>query len=250
MNKWKYFDITHREHLLCNPMVVDKFEQLVDLLRLESGAQILEIALGKGEFIVQLVERYGVGGVGVDLSPYCIADARRKVEQRVPHADLSFIEMDGADYEPAEGVSYDLAACIGASWIFGGHQGTLEQLKRVTKLGGWVVTGEPYWRTKPAGEYLEAIGASQATYGTHYENGAIGEALGLTLAYTLVSNEDDWDKYEGLQWYASDKWASSHPDDPDLGEVLARVQESREAYLKWGRDTLGWAIYLFRNGER
>ena len=50
--------------LLRHPMAIDKPEQLVDLLRLESGARVLEIALGKGEFIVQLAERYGVGGVG------------------------------------------------------------------------------------------------------------------------------------------------------------------------------------------
>lgn len=250
MDKWKYFDITHREHLLCHPMALDKFEQIIDLVCLESGAQVLEIALGKGEFIVRLAERYSVGGVGVDLSPYCVADARRKVAGRVPDANLSLVEMDGADYEPAEGVSFDLAACIGASWIYGGHRGTLAYLKRVTSPGGWVVTGEPYWRAEPAGEYLDAIGASPGTYGTHYENVAAGETLGLTLAYTLVSNEDDWDEYEGLQWYAAEGWAHSHPDDPDVGEVLARVRKSREEYLKWGRDTLGWAIYLFRNGER
>jgi SAM-dependent methyltransferase len=250
VDKWKYFDITHRDHLLCNPMAPDKFERLVDLVRLEPGARVLEIAMGKGEFIVRLAERYGVGGVGIDLSPFCVADARRKVQQHVPEADLNFVEMDGADYEPAEGVSFDLAACIGASWIYGGHRGTLAYLKRVTKPGGWVVAGEPYWRSEPADEYLEAIGASQSTYGTHYENVTVGETMGLTLAYTLVSNEDDWDEYEGLQWYAAEGWARNNPDDPDVGKVLARVRMGRDEYLKWGRDTLGWAIYLFRNGER
>ena len=28
--------------------------------------------------------------------------------------------------------------------------------------------------------------------------------------------------------------------------VVARVEQAKAAYLRWGRDTLGWAIYLFR----
>jgi SAM-dependent methyltransferase len=248
MDKWKFFDITHREHVLCNPMSIEKFEQLIGLLRLDQEARVLEIATGKGEFIIRLAERYGVCGVGVDLSPYCIADARKKHSQRVPDAQLSFVEMDGADYEPEKLESFDLAACIGASWIFGGHRGTLEFLRRMTAPGGWIVVGEPYWRKEPAEEYLEAIGEDGSTYGTHYENVITGERLGLALMYTLVSDLDDWDRYEGLQWYAVEDWAHGCPDDPDMEEVLRRVRESKKTYLKWGRDTLGWGIYVFRKG--
>ena len=88
MDKWRFFDITHREHLLCNPMSAAKFEELLSLLRLEAGDRVLEIATGKGEFIIRLVERYGVSGIGVDLSPYCIADAREKLAQRLPDAPV------------------------------------------------------------------------------------------------------------------------------------------------------------------
>jgi len=41
-------------------------------------------------------------------------------------------------------------------------------------------------------EYLEAIGEERSTYGTHYENVAVGQELGLEPVYTLVSNQDDW----------------------------------------------------------
>ena len=36
------------------------------------------------------------------------------------------------------------------------------------------------------------------------------------------------------------------PDDADVEEVLKRVRENRENYLRWGRETFGWAIYLFK----
>jgi protein-L-isoaspartate O-methyltransferase len=245
MDKWKFFDITHREHVFCNPMSVEKFEELVTLLRLEPDARILEIATGKGEFIVRMAERYDVQGVGVDLSPYCVADARRKLRERAPDAQLHFLEMDGADYEPEQPHSFDLAACIGASWIYGGHRATLRALNGMVAPGGRIVVGEPYWRRGPAQEYLETIGEQRSTYGSHYENVAAGQELGLDLEYTLVSSHDDWDRYEGLQWYAAHEWARAHPDDPDVEEVLQRVRANKETYLRWGRETMGWAIYVF-----
>jgi SAM-dependent methyltransferase len=250
MDKWKFFDITHPHHVLCNPMSIEKFEELIALLRLGPGAQVLEIATGKGEFIIQLAERYGIEGVGVDLSPYCIADARRKHQERVPDASLSFLEMDGADYEPEKPESFDLVACIGASWIYGGHRGTLRALERMVAPGGWIVVGEPYWRQEPTGEYLEAIGEVGSGFGTHYENVKVGQEHGLEVVYTLVSNQDDWDRYEGLQWYAAEEWAREHPEDADVVEVTECVRESKEIYLKWGREALGWAIYVFGKAER
>lgn len=246
MDLWKYFDITHREHVLCNPTNVEKIDELITLLRMEPGAKVLEIATGKGEFIIRLVERYEIEGIGVDISPYHISDAENKSKARIPDAHLTFLQMDGANYQAGQPESLDLVACIGASWIYGGHKETLKTLKEMAAPGGWVVVGEPYWRQEPDPAYLEAIGEQRSSFGTHYENTAAGLDLGLELVYTLVSSQDDWDRYEGLQWYAATEWAERHPHDPDAGELLQRVRVNRASYLQWGRDTLGWSIYVFK----
>lgn len=246
MDLWKYFDITHREHVLCNPTNVEKIDELITLLRMEPGAKVLEIATGKGEFIIRLAERYKIEGIGVDISPYHISDAEKKSKARIPDAHLTFLEMDGANYQPGQPESFDLVACIGASWIYGGHKETLKALKDMAAPGGWVVVGEPHWRQEPDPAYLEAIGEERSSFGTHYENTAAGLDLGLELVYTLVSSQDDWDRYEGLQWYAATEWAEKHPHDPDAGELLQRVRVNRASYLQWGRDTLGWSIYVFK----
>jgi len=69
--------------------------------------------------------------------------------------------------------------------------------------------------------------------------------LGLTLLCSVVSSEDDWDRYEGLQWQAAERYAAAHPDDPDAEALLNAVRKDRDGYLRWGRDCLGWAMYLF-----
>ncbi len=249
MNMWKFYDITHREHVLCNPMSLEKLDELIALLPLKPGARVLDIATGKGEFFIRLAERYPqITGTGVDISPYHIADARKKQQERVPEAKLTLLEMDGAKYVPETAESFDLVSCIGASWIYGGHRGTLNALQKMAAPESWIVVGEPYWRREPEAEYLQAIEATRDDFGTHYQNAEAGREFGLEAVYTLVSSQDDWDRYEGLQWHAAAIWASDHPDDPDVETVLKRVRDGKAAYLKWGRETLGWAIYVFKKG--
>ena len=246
MDMWKFYDITHRAHVVCNPTSEEKLARLVGLLRLPSGARVVDIACGKAEFLIRLVEAYGIRGTGIDLSPHCIPDAEARLKARVPGANLTFLQMDGADFRPDEPRDFSLASCIGASCIFHGHAGTLDALVGMTEPGGWVITGEPFWRREPSEEYLAASSETRKSFGTHVSNVQAGERRGLDLVHTFVSNPDDWDRYEGLQWYAAADYARTHPDDPDLPELLERVAKNKAVYLQWGRDTLGWAIYVFR----
>ena len=118
MDRWKYFDITHRFHVVCNPTSLAKVEEIVGLLRLKPGSSVLDIACGKAEMLVRLAETYEVRGVGVDLSPYAVRDAEELKRQRVPDSDLQFINISGADYHNGNTKQFDLSMCIGASWIY------------------------------------------------------------------------------------------------------------------------------------
>lgn len=246
MDMWKFYDITHRNLIICNPSSEEKLEQLVRLLRLPAGVRVVDIACGKGEFLIHLAEAYRVDCLGIDLSPFFIAEARKRLEVRASEAEVTFMEMDGAEFKPEEPHTFTVATCLGASWIYGGHGGTLDALTRMVAPGGWVITGEPYWLKEPCEEHLKVLGLPKEAFGTHLDNVEAGEKRGLELVTTLVSNVDEWDRYEGLQWLASDEYARSHSEDPDLPELLRRVGEEKSTYLRWGRDTLGWAIYVFR----
>jgi SAM-dependent methyltransferase len=250
VDRWKFFDITHRDHVVCNPTSVGKLDELIGLLDLGPEPRVLDVASGKGEFIVRVAERYGgqrgagFHGVAVDISPFCVADLRARVGSRVPEADFEILEMDGAEYR-AEPAAFDLAACMGGSWVYGGHRETLAALAEATRPGGLVLAGEPFWKQEPAPEYLAWAGMERCSFGSHAENVEAGEAEGLVPLLALVSTGDEWDRYETFQWRATARYADAHPDDPDVAELVARVAKNRHEYVTWGRDTLGWALYLF-----
>jgi len=247
MDKLKFYDITHSEHIICNPTSEEKMNRLVDLLRLPVHARVVDIACGKGEFLIRLAEVYGAHGTGIDISPFYIDQAKRNHKARLSNADITFIQMNGADFKPDEPYSLDLVSCIGASWVFGGHVHTLEALIKMVKPGGWVIVGEPFWQQEPSLDLLEAYSMGKEDIGSHFSNAEAGKRLGMELVQTIVSSKDDWDLYEGLQWLSTVEYARTHPEDPDITELVDQVNNQKAAYLRWGRETLGWAIYMFRS---
>ena len=113
--RWRFFDITHADHVLCNPLSVAKLDEMIGLLDLWHGQRVIDIACGKGELLVRLVERYGIGGVGVDprrTHPPTLRSARGDTRAR---GGLEVLEIDGAEYRASRG-RFDLACCLGASW--------------------------------------------------------------------------------------------------------------------------------------
>ncbi len=242
---WKYFGITHTDHTVMNPMSVAKTTELIDLLRLPDGGRVLDVACGKAEFLCLVAERYEVTGTGIELSPFTFAEARENVASRELTDRIELLNMDGGEYEPDQREGLDMVSCIGASWIYQGHQGTLEALMRMVRPGGLVLVGEPFWKIPPDPEYLRLTEQEAESYGSHSSNVQTGLNLGLRFLYSVVSTEDDWDRYEGLQWQAAERYAAAHPDDPDVDALLGTMHNHRDGYLRWGRDCLGWAMYLF-----
>ena len=102
---------------------------------------------------------------------------------------------------------------------------------------------------EPTPEHTAADPDFVASLVSHAENVEIALAAGMTPLYAIVSNHDDWDRYEGLQAYAAENWVRENPDDPDVDELLKLVRDGRDEYLKWGRDEIGWAIYLMRTPD-
>lgn len=236
--------VMHAKQTILNPMRGEKMTHFCKMLDLPKNSRVADIGSGKGEFLHRLYEMYNISGVGVDKSPYFIEDSKKLKAERAPDADIEYLLMDGADYKPDE--QFDLACCMGASWIYGGIRGSLKALKDMTKPGGLIVLGEPYWLKEPDDDYLRLEEAKREDFHSHRENVLMGDEFGITCVYTLASDTMDWDEYEAPHWWAVSEYVDEHPDDPDLPEIIESYKKFRETYLKYGRDTMGWCLYVYR----
>ncbi len=98
--------------------------------------------------LCQWARRWGISGVGVDISKVFLAAARARADEMGVDDRVSFVEADAGKYL-AEANGFDVVSCIGATWIGNGLVGTLELMQRALKPGGLLLVGEPYWIEPP-----------------------------------------------------------------------------------------------------
>lgn len=234
MDMWKYYGILHRFHAFMNPLSEHKFERIISVLDLSPG-KVVDIACGKAELLCRLAEAYDVTGIGIDISPYEVEDAVKKVASRGLSERIDIREGDGSTLK-IDGNSLSAAFCIGATWVFGGLPGTLAYLHEWVKPGGLVVVGDVFRRTGFSGEQ---------GLNTHAENTAMGEGQGLTYLYSMGNTQSDWDHYTQLTNFSAQKYAVENPDDPDVPELLGTMAEDQRKYFEYERDAHGWGVYIF-----
>lgn len=245
VDPWKFWHVLHLRHVFCNPATSHRFNRVIRIIPLAEGAKVLDIASGKGEFVVRLIERFGVDATAVDISPYCIEDMERKAAERIEKGSMKIICQDAKTIEfPKE--SFDFTSCLGASWIYGGHEGTVKALNKWTKPGGLILVGEPYWVKEPDAEALAKTRTKREEFGLHRDNAEAGRKLGLTLTNTFCFPQEDWDEYIALNRQSFSDYARVNPDDPDLEEIDQKLRVFEQEYKDVERSHLGWAVYLFR----
>lgn len=243
LDRLTYGTISHPGLRYTNPISPAKMDDVIELLDFNADSTVLDIGSGKSELLIRLVERYQVSALGLELDASYIQESREQAAARIPGGRLELRECDALTFEPGEN-SYDLVSCVGASHIYGGLRPTLERLARFVRPGGKVLVGEGYWKQEPAQEYLVALRTTRDELRTHAENVATGVSLGLVPMYASVCSEDEWDRFEWLHLH--ERYAYRKPDDPGMAALIAELHTWRDIYLRWGRNTLGFGLYLFQ----
>jgi hypothetical protein len=247
MDKNKYSSIGHRGLSICNPLASSKVDEVIEILQLDVDRTAIDFGAGKSEFLIRLVERYGLNATAVELEDGYITEAACLAKGRIPIEKLRIEIGDAREYvKTIKPSSYDLAICMGSTHAFGGYNQTLESLFMSTKTGGSVVVADLYWKAEPDPEYLEFFGVDQDGLGTHVDHIKIAEKRGLVPLWACVASQDDWDRYEWTCIRNRERYVLEHPEDPDCQTILERNRSWRDAYLQWGRDCLGFGMYLFK----
>ena len=232
--------VAERDHEIQNPTSPDKIRLLGERLRLQPQSEVLDVAAGKCGPAVILAREFGCRITAIERAPEFVAAARERVAAADVGDRIEIVEADAAAVELAYG-RYNVAMCLGASFIWDGLAGTLAALTPAARDGGAVVVGEPYWRRLPLPQAVADGG-----YVSLAETVDRIATAGLTVEALVASSEDDWDRYETLHWSALEDWLAANAHDPDAARLRQLHERYRDEYLSWGRELLGWAIFVGR----
>lgn len=248
MDRNKFSAIAHRDHIFHNPISETKMNQALRHIPLKPDDRVIDMGAGTCELLIRLAETKKIKGTAIELYEGAIEEAKRRARGRISADSLEFLAEDAkAVVERYERGSHDLGICIGSTHALGGLVPTLQALQKCVREDGYILIGEGYWKQRPSQEYLDALGgAKESDLQSHCENVRAGEELGLVPLWSSVASDDDWDEYEWLYSISVENYCHEHPEDPDRDAMLQRIRTWRRTYLKWGRDTLGFALYLFR----
>jgi SAM-dependent methyltransferase len=250
MNQQKFSSIAHRDHDYCNPIGAAKIEKVLDLLPLEATSRVLDLGCGRAELALRIIERFGAVVVAVDHSELMLEAARERAQWTGALGKLHLDDTDIRNFE-ADPETFHLSVMLGAGGIDGGMYGICSRLRGWTRGGGYILIGEGYWQRKPHPDYLALLGGGEGQYRDHRGNVQAGVDAGLIPMHAATASPDEWDDYEWKYCRSIERYARERPEDPDVPMMLERIRRWRDAYLRWGRDTLGFALYLFyRPGTR
>ena len=245
MNQTRFSTIAHRDHLFCSPLSSYRAEELIGVFDLPTDPRVVDVGCGKGELLLRLVDRKRGQGTGIDPNREFLDVARANTLARGLQNQVTWIEARATDVT-LDPVSFDAALCVGALHAYGRFADALAALSALVKPGGLLLVGEGYWKRVPATEYLAFLGASEGDHNSHAGNVDAGVHTGLVPLYSCTSNDDEWDRYEGLYARAMERFITDQPQDPEAAAFRERIRAWREMYLRFGRETLGFGYYLFR----
>jgi SAM-dependent methyltransferase len=212
---------------------------------LTPSLRLLDLACGKGEFLCRWAERYGVQGVGVDISEVFLAAARARAAALGVTSQVTFQLGDASKVE-LEADAFDVACCIGATWIGGGLAGTVDLVRPTVHSDGLILIGEPFWLTEPPPAAYEALRCSPDDFTSLLGTCDRLAATGVELVEMVLADQDNWDRYVAAQWWTLSNYLRSHPDDPDEPALRDFLDHARWSYVAYGRQYLGWGVFVGR----
>jgi O-methyltransferase / aklanonic acid methyltransferase len=113
-------------------------QRLVDLAEIPSGAEVLDVAAGRGALLFPAAARVGPTGhvTGIDFAPNMVRETATDIASRkLRNADI--VQMDAEQMIFAD-KSFDYVVCGFALWMFADPARVLREFQRVLMGGGHV----------------------------------------------------------------------------------------------------------------
>src|SRR5678815_1870138 len=113
-------------------------QRLVDVAEIAAGANVLDVAAGRGALLFPAAAKAGPTGhvTAIDFSPDMVRETAKDIESRkLSHAEIRHMDAEQMNLPDA---SFDWVMCGFALWMFAEPARVLQEFYRVLKHGGRV----------------------------------------------------------------------------------------------------------------
>lgn len=233
------FEALHHLHDICNPMRPVELSAVLDALAPTDGTHAIDVACGHGDLLLEGARRSSINGVGVDLSPWVLLRARDRASSADLFGRLQWWLGDGRSVPRRD--HWDIASCLGGSWIWHGFEGTTRALAARVRPGGRLAVGDLRLRDPADRKRLHEAGAAESATATGDEQREILNRLGLEVITEIVAPDEAWEGYHRTVIASADAHAVEHPD-ADYRSLAATWMED----FQRDRQTLVWSVWVAR----
>jgi len=237
---FELMSVSHRDMEIIDPSTPEKIIKLGRMLGLKKDSRVIDFGCGCAEPLALWAEEFGITATGIDISTGFCERARKKLAAKGLSGCIEIVCSRGTDYVFTPG-SYDVATCIGATFVFGGYRETVQASKRAVKTDGKIGIGEPYWLT---GQVPPEIVRKETS--THPEPELLQASRdeGYDMEYVVRSSQDDWDRYYSDMWHSMIRWLKENPGHADYQQVRDFLRTDQDDYFRFYRPYMGWAMYI------
>jgi SAM-dependent methyltransferase len=225
---------------IMNPTTPEKVNRAGEAAGLTPESRVIEFGCGNGTILSLWAERFGISGLGIDIRPEACARASARIEEAGLSEKIRIRCMDASTFEPEDEL-FDCAASIGSSHIWGGFEPALDAMQAVVHEAGTIVIGDRFWRSA---NVPPDFARAWPDVLTGYEILSVAREAGFELAAIVRADDNDWDAYESGIWQCCLRWLTDNPDHPDRDGVAGYLRRIQEEYLGYGREYMGWAIFV------
>ena len=211
------------------PLSSERAATLVERLPLAPGRHALDLACGRGELLLRIVESHPAAtGTGVDRRRPELDAARHAASRRRLSERVEFVEADPATFDDRG----EVVVCLGAADAWGGATRALRALRGRVEPGGRLLFGDRFWERPPGAQARRAFGELPTWDGLVH----VAEAAGYRVELADRATQAEWDAFEAARRDAIERSGSA--------DALALAEQRRREYEGGYRGVLGFAALV------